>query len=492
MIQTLKDWMIFSALSQKQKNAWIFFISIAFVALNSVAIAKEFFYFSLVPLGLLIVFLALFALDRLLMIVIFFVPLSVPLTYFMPGLSFNMALPTEPLLFGVLLLFILKLLFEKKFDRKVLLHPISIAIYFNLFWILLTSISSTMPAVSFKFLISRLWFVVAFYFLMTQIFVQYKNIKPFLWLYILPFLVVIAYTIARHISFGLHNNQAAHFVMQPFYNDHTSYGAMLAMYFPALVGLAFRSDYSRNQKLLAGIVLLIFIPAIVLSYTRAAWVSLAGALGVWVVLMLRIKLRTLIVLGVVLGGLLATQWTQIQHRLEKNRQDSSANLAEHVQSIANIASDASNLERLNRWKCALRMFEEKPVLGWGPGTYMFQYAPFQKYRDRTIISTNAADGGNAHSEYIGPLAEMGVLGAVSVLLIVIATLYTGIRVFRRAKEKEHKMLALTMLLGLVTYYLHGFLNNFLDTDKASVPFWGFMAVIVALDLYHVKNTAKTE
>jgi hypothetical protein len=37
-------------------------------------------------------------------------------------------------------------------------------------------------------------------------------------------------------------------------------------------------------------------------------------------------------------------------------------------------------------------------------------------------------------------------------------------------------------LGLVTYYLHGGLNNFLDTDKASVPFWAFTAIIVLFDL----------
>jgi hypothetical protein len=34
--------------------------------------------------------------------------------------------------------------------------------------------------------------------------------------------------------------------------------------------------------------------------------------------------------------------------------------------------------------------------------------------------------------------------------------------------------------------VHGFLNNFLDTDKASVPFWGFTAIIVAIDLFHTR------
>jgi len=48
------------------------------------------------------------------------------------------------------------------------------------------------------------------------------------------------------------------------------------------------------------------------------------------------------------------------------------------------------------------------------------------------------------------------------------------------------------LLGLVTYYVHGVMNNFLDTDKASVPFWGFTAVIVVLDLYSRKTAAAVE
>jgi hypothetical protein len=34
------------------------------------------------------------------------------------------------------------------------------------------------------------------------------------------------------------------------------------------------------------------------------------------------------------------------------------------------------------------------------------------------------------------------------------------------------------------------MNNFLDTDKASVPFWGFIAIIVCLDVYYPKRTSQ--
>jgi O-antigen ligase len=192
-------------------------------------------------------------------------------------------------------------------------------------------------------------------------------------------------------------------------------------------------------------------------------------------------------LGVLVLAFLYSNRTEIKIRLEQNRQTSSEDLLEHVKSISNVATDASNLERLNRWSCAWRMFKEKPVFGWGPGVYMFKYAPFQLEREKTEISTNAADLGNAHSEYIGPLAESGILGTISFLAIVIATIITGVRNWTRVQDRKIRILSLSLLLGLFTYYLHGLLNNFLDTDKASAIFWAFTAAIVAIDVYHRKT-----
>ena len=178
--------------------------------------------------------------------------------------------------------------------------------------------------------------------------------------------------------------------------------------------------------------------------------------------------------------------------LERNDQDSSDDLAEHVESISNVSSDASNLERLNRWNSALAMFEERPVFGWGPGTYQFVYAPFQRSQDLTIISTNNADGGNAHSEYLGPLSEQGVLGSLAVILLVLVVSGLAFRLTYSLESYELKVIVLSVYLGLMTYFVHGVLNNYLDTDKASAPFWGFIAVLVAIDVFHSKKTPELE
>jgi hypothetical protein len=74
-----------------------------------------------------------------------------------------------------------------------------------------------------------------------------------------------------------------------------------------------------------------------------------------------------------------------------------------------------------------------------------------------------------------------------VALLFLATFATGVRVYRTAKDPHTARMALAFTLALLTYYIHGVFNNFLDTDKLSVPFWGFTAVIVALDVYSEKK-----
>jgi len=121
-----------------------------------------------------------------------------------------------------------------------------------------------------------------------------------------------------------------------------------------------------------------------------------------ILILSKIKIRYISFIAVIAVVFLFINRIEIIDKLSKNKQDSSVKLSDHIKSMSNIATDASNLERINRWNSAIAMYKERPVLGWGPGTYMFQYAPFQKARDKTIISTNFAEGGNAHSEFIGP------------------------------------------------------------------------------------------
>jgi putative inorganic carbon (hco3(-)) transporter len=461
----------------------VYIISFVFIAFNLWQISKDFMWLGLLPMAVVFVVIAIFRLDALLILTVFFVPLSVPLRELSGGLSMDLFLPSELLLIITLFIVIIKRIKGETFHKKLLYHPVSIAIYLNLVWLLVTSITSTMPLVSFKFFLARLWFLVAFYFLAAEIFKKVQNMNRFLWAYMIPLLIVIGYTVSRHVSIGLFDQQAAHYVMNPFYNDHTSYGAILAMMIPVAVGFVIDRNKPFLYKVFSFAVLGILIAAIILSFSRAAWVSLIASAGIFLLVILKIRFRTFLIIISVVSVFFIIQLDNITQEMEKNRQQSSANLSEHVQSISNITTDDSNLERLNRWSCAWRMFLTKPIMGWGPGTYMFQYAPFQVSTEKTLISTNMADRGNAHSEYLGPLSESGLFGMLTFLGIVTMTLIAGFKTYWKLKDRKLRILILSVILGLITYYIHGIMNNFLDTDKASAPFWGFTAIIVALDIF---------
>lgn len=469
------------------KLAWFYGISLAFVAAVIYFLSKEMYWAAAFPAVLAIGLIAVYSLDTILLLIAFCTPLAIVLNDKSSGPAISM--PTEPLLFGVLCITVFKIIHGGGFDRKIIFHPVTLSIALVLLWKLITSLTSTMPVVSFKNLLSQCWFIVPFYLLGTQLFRKTVNIHRFIWLYSLGLIIVIGYTIFQHAQQGW-TQKAAHWVMYPFYNDHTAYAAALAMFIPVLIAFTRLRNTLPYERFFATIASFILVTAIILSYTRASWISLLIALICFFIYYFRIGFWKVFFSGTILIGLFLTFQNDILMKLEKNRQDSATDINKHLQSISNISTDASNLERINRWHSAIRMWEQRPFLGWGPGTYQFNYAPFQKSDEMTTISTNAGDRGNAHSEYIGPLAESGIFGMVNMIILAIVTLFSATVVYSNTRNEQLRVLMLGILLGLITYLVHGTLNNFLDTDKLSVPFWAYMAMLVSLDVYHHREEEK--
>ncbi len=469
------------------RKTWFYVISILFVLANAMLVWHEQYWFMLVPAALWFVFFVTFSIDKSLLFITFVTPLSLLVDVEQLGISFT--LPTEPLLLGMMLIFYLKLLIERRYDTRALYHPVSLTIAFYLLWMAFTTISSSMPLTSFKFFLSNLWFITCFYFIALQLFKKKENIQLWLWLYLVPLIFIILWSIFNHSTYGF-TKQASYWASEPFVLNHGIYGAMIAFFFPMIVVYMFNLRVFTNRPLMSFlmlVLLVIFTTGIILSYTRAAWLGVVAALGFYVWLRLRLRFWTLIATLGSLALLFFSFQTQITMALMENKTDSADDLGQHVQSISNVRTDASNLERLNRWASGWRMLEERPWLGWGPGTYMFQYAPFQKPNEKTIISTNAADVGGIHSEYLNPLVEMGIPGFVLFMLIIGFSLQRAMSLYYRLQDPYIKNTLLIAMLGLVTYLTHGVLNDYLDIDKTALLYWSFLAMITAIDVYHSQS-----
>lgn len=479
-------------LTELRKNCLVLTLVILYIGFNMLLTSQEFYLLNFLPVVLFLLYIAFIRLDAFYFLIIFLTPLSIQLIEFIRFSPLDFAIPTEPMLFGVMLLLVYKLLLHDRIDGRILNHPLSYAVYFYILWMSVTSLTSTMPLVSFKFLLAKLWFILTYYFLAATLFQQTSKIRSFIWTYTAGMIIVVIYTVTRHIHYGIDNKQIAHIVMSPFFRDHTSYGAILAMLLFSCGGMLWKNGKQLIEKLLHTGLILLLACALVLSYSRAAWVSAFVAGGILIIILLRIKARYVLLAGVLVGIYFFSNRTEIIESMQRNRQESSASITGHLRSISNIATDESNLERLNRWNSAIRMYRERPILGWGPGTYMFKYAPFQLSKEMTNISTNFGDLGNAHSEYLGPLSESGLPGALAFILIAIISIVTGFRNYYSLKNKKLKRLSMGIMLGLMTYFVHGFMNNFLDTDKASALFWGFIAALVAMDIKSRRRNEETK
>ena len=435
-----------------------------------------------IPPALLIILLAFLDIDRFLIITVLLVPVSIQLRFIIPDIPADIFIPTELMLAWILILVIFKILSKREINKDILTHPVTIISCFILGWNLITSFTSTLPLVSFKSFITRLWFFAGFYLLAAEIFKKPEKIKKYFYAYIAGMVPVIIYFLLRMLEAGFFNEKAAHSAIRPFFNDHTSFGAALAFCIPVIIYLLTGRNTSKTFKVVLFFLLFIFSVAFIVSYSRAAWLSLFIAGLIVLFLLLRISWKVIIPATVLIIVLIFVSWSSLIMKLNENTQESSGNIKKHLLSITNIRSDASNMERVNRWKAALRMSREKPFLGWGPATYQFKYAPYQMASEKTIISTNYGEGGNAHSEYLGSLVDSGIPGPVMYILLIFISIWRGIEIWRTNNNKQIKYLALALVAGLVTYAVHGIFNNFLDTDKISALFWGMIAGIVATDI----------
>lgn len=467
------------------KLGMLYGFSALFTVLNVFFMVKGFYFLTALPIALGIMLLFFFSLDKLILLLVLLTPFSVQFGH--DQLGFAIDLPAEPVIVAIMLLFFFKLIYERSYDLRVLKHPITIVILMHLTWMFVTTVTSEMPAVSIKSFVSTLWFVVAFYFAGIFLYKDRSNFTRFFWLFGGALVLVVLYVTWRHALVGF-ERKLGYWVVSPFFNDHTHYGAILGLVAPFFLVMAFNRTSSALRRRISILFFLVFSAGILFSYSRASWLSLGVALGGLIILGLKIRFRLIVaVLLMLLGGLYVFQ-TEIVMQLERNTQESSGDFSEHLHSISNISSDASNLERINRWRSALRMFQERPVLGWGPGTYQFVYAPFQRSEDYTIITTHFGDQGNAHSEYLGPLAESGLPGMLLFTILALTVLATGVKLFKKAPTRELRLVALGITLGIIAYLSHGLLNNFLATDKAAVLFWSMLAMLAAMDIYYPKRT----
>lgn len=455
--------------------------ALAILVASGIFIAQKFFFVSILLFaGALLLASLLISTFRLHYHFFMLLALALPFSIEFPvseNLKINM--PSEPMLAMALFTLCWDILKKPALLRELFSGESKWAIPL-LACFLIAICFSVRKVVSLKFSAVNLGYILVFLLWMKLFF---KNRPDFflklLILFSLSQLIVLAFSVWQLSGFDW-NRATVKGIFRPFYKDHTIFGATVAI-LSAFWLVSAAKTQSLLRKLPFFTLGLIFSVGVLLSSSRAAFLSLVFFILVWIALQIRIRIKHMVlglVLAAVFAGVYQNELVQFFNSNTKISHDSSASYVERIESSGNINTDISNRERISRWYAGLKMAEQRPLTGFGPGTFQFEYIPFQnpKLSNRLTVKNYwhipENSGGTAHSEYVLALSEMGFPGLFALLLLLGRWTWLA---FERPGNYPQRKNMIIAFAAISTYLFHGAVNNFLSTDKFAFLFWGFAA-----------------
>lgn len=435
-----------------------------------------------IPLALLVVYIAIVDFTKLFYLLIFCLPLSTEV--YLPN-GFGTDLPTEPLMVSLMLISLVFFIQKgPQLSSRIFLHPITWFLLLHICWVYLSTITSNLFFVSFKFSLAKTWYLVVFYFLAAYLLQDLKAQKRFFWVFFWPLLFTVTIIMVRHAGQGF-SFASIHKLLYPFQRNHVNYAAMLTLFLP-FIWFAWRRQATASWQwyLLLGSVLFM-VAAIYLSYTRAAYIALVLAVAAYFIFQLRL-IRYVLFTGLVVALLSVVYVIQQNRYLEfaPNYETTVThyefdNLVEATYKM----EDISTMERVYRWVAGMKMSPEEPWVGFGPGNFVNFYRSYTVTSFKTYISNNA-DSSGIHSYFLMTLVEQGIIGLAIFILFSFVLLIKGEQIFHATLDPVRRGIVMSALLCLIIIDAFLLINDLIETDKVGPFLFICAALLVNTDFYN--------
>ncbi len=392
------------------------------------------------------------------------VPFS--LEIMIPGTGSALQAPTEPmilLLEGIWLFRLLQgsriLLSSRRLTRAV---SLILALAF------VSCFYTRHPVACLKASANLAWYVIFGYFLALLSLRNIRDLRRFAAVFSVPAAAAGGYYLVNLARGGL-SVESSNVSALPFFAEHGTFSAYLCFAFPmAAVSLLWAKK--SIERFFFACVGFMTLAGILFSLTRAAWLGFFGMFATFLYYSLKSRRSRGFVVVILVLALIVMGATLLR---------STSMLSQHAQSVVNLKTNISNLERLNRWAAAWDMFRAHPLGGVGFGMYKHHYYEFRRIQ---LATTESSPKAGAHSIYLSVLSETGVVGAAVGLFFAIAffsVVRRTLHLCRDAGARGQPVAQMTVALtaGLVGYAIHGLFNYYPSWDKVLVPAWTFVGAV---------------
>jgi O-antigen ligase len=363
---------------------------------------------------------------------------------------------------------------------RAVLSPLAILLILQFVWFAITVIFSTSPLTSLKFLLAKTWYLAAFVITPLLIFQKRERLQLAAFLLAGSMMTFTIFGLLRHAQYGF-TFEKINDSLQPFFRNHVNYSALLVCIVPLLVTY-YRLATQRSHKWLRGLLILIALFALFLSYARGAWLALiVGGVAYWL-LQKRLLFKTYVLAFLLLfAGLF---WLIQENRYLRFAHDYNTTIfhtdfKEHLVATYQL-KDVSSAERFYRWIAGVRMVKDRWQTGFGPTTFYQHYKGYGVPAFKTWVSKNE-EHSTVHNYFLLTIIEQGVIGLILLLLILGYFFYRAEKLYRHEEDPFWKKAVAVTIVIMAMLCTVNFLSDLVETDKLGSLFYISIAIILVAD-----------
>jgi O-antigen ligase len=418
-----------------------------------------------------------------------FTVLPFSMEFYFEGPGIGTDLPSEPamILLSLIAVFVL---IRRNFSMEVFYwkHPVFLILAIHVGWLFLTVINSQNLLISAKFFMAKMWYILPFFILPVLIFKHQNDFeKVYRILYKFLFCAILIVLI-RHAQEDF-SFISSYDVVRPFFRNHVSYAAICVVCLPFVWAFLVNAARGSSEKIMLSLVLTVFLTGIYFSYTRAAIIAIFIAIGAYVILQKKWVVHALVLTALCFVSGIAfltynNKYLDFTPEFEKTISHTEFdNLIEATYKL----EDISTMERVYRWMAGVEMIADKPLMGFGPGTFYSHYKSYSISRFQTYVSDNPDQSG-IHNYFLMTFVEQGVFGFLIFLAFCIILLITAEKVYHQTQNRGDKNMIMAIYLSYIIILAMLLINDLIETDKVG-PF--FFVNAAALLFYHKRCSYPT-
>lgn len=230
----------------------------------------------------------------------------------------------------------------------------------------------------------------------------------------------------------------------------------LALIFPIAFSF-FLIESKKRNKIFYETILLIIYTGIIVCHTRAIWIALFFSLLLFVYLLSHFKINNILKDNKKWLIILFSLFLLITLIYSTDNPLNRSSITATERAVSAFDMQGSSLRtRLLIWNSTIDMIKDRPLLGSGLGTFPLHYLDYQAdfLQNNPDYMQFLGKAAEAHNEYLQIWAEMGIIGLLLFLLIIIIFYRTNLNTIKKIKTIEGKIVVIGLISGVTITLIH--------------------------------------